>query len=287
MNFRRDPKAFAAYVEFLKANKKTFTIRHGTYTTFVETEHGKNKYETARFKDRVFIAANMIKKDVKLSENGQEIMKGRHTKTNFSHRQDIKPFSAERVLNIDISSAYATCLANSGLISQKTYDYLKRLRKEERLPAVGMLARSACYWDYESGVCVDIRVERAETAEVFFFLIEEINLVMQSIQWELGKYFYFYWVDGVFFDYDTPPALVEKIERILEDKGYRYKYEAVHDFRLTKDKREVYTINMVKNGEAKQYQFSTRNEAKDISEYLMAFHKAEKPKSGKHTNNSL
>ena len=27
--------------------------------------------------------------------------------------------------------------------------------------------------------------------------------------------------------------------------------------------------------------------AKDISEYLMAFHKAEKPKSGKHTNNSL
>ena len=108
------------------------------------------------------------------------------SKVNFGHRQDIKPFTAERVLNIDISSAYATCLLNSGLITRETFEYVKRLRKEERLPAVGMLARSACYWEYERGECTGIHVDRAETAEVFFYLIEEINLLMKSIEWELG-----------------------------------------------------------------------------------------------------
>ncbi len=50
--------------------------------------------------------------------------------------------------------------------------------------------------------------------------------------------------------------------------GYRYKYESVQDFRLTKDKREVFRVDMVKNGEQKQYQFSTRNEGRDITAYL-------------------
>jgi hypothetical protein len=268
MNFKRDTKSFEAYIEFLKANKKTFTIRHGTYTTFIETQFGKNKYETAKFHDRVFIAANMIKRDVKNSPKGQEIMQRYHSKVNFGHRQDIKPFTAERVLNIDISSAYATCLLNSGLITQETFEYVKRLRKEERLPAVGMLARSACYWEYERGECTGVHVDRAETAEVFFYLIEEINLLMKSIEWELGRYFYFYWVDGVFFSYDTPQALVAKVEAILIEAGYRYKYESVSDFRLTKDKREVFRVDMVKNGEQKQYQFSTRNEGRDITAYL-------------------
>jgi hypothetical protein len=278
MNFKRDTKSFEAYIEFLKANKKSFTIRHGTYTTFIETQYGKNKYETAKFDNRVFIAANMIKRDVKNSQKGQEIMQRYHSKVNFGHRQDIKPFTAERVLNIDISSAYATCLLNSGLITQETFEYVKRLRKEERLPAVGMLARSACYWEYERGECTGIHVDRAETAEVFFYLIEEINLLMKSIEWELGRYFYFYWVDGVFFDYDTPRALVAKVEAILIEAGYRYKYESVSDFRLTKDKREVFRVDMIKNGEQKQYQFSTRNEGRDITAYLANAGKV------KHTN---
>lgn len=279
MNFKRDTASFESYVEFLKANKKTFTIRHGTYTTFVETEHGKNKYETAKFNNRVFIAANMIKRDVRQSELGREIMTKYHSKVNFGHRQDIKPFEAPRVLNIDISSAYATCLLNSGLITQETFEYVKRLRKEERLPAVGMLARSACYWEYSAGECTNIHVDRADTAEVFFYLIEEINLLMQSIQWELGRHFYFYWVDGVFFDYDTPRALVTKAEAILIEAGYRYKYELVEDFRLTKDKRDVFRVNMIKNGEQKQYQFSTRNEGRDITAYLS---NAGKVKHAKH-----
>jgi len=44
------------------------------------------------------------------------------------------------IFNIDIKSAYATILKNDGLITQKTFDFINRLPKQERLTAVGMLA---------------------------------------------------------------------------------------------------------------------------------------------------
>jgi hypothetical protein len=279
IRYERDSLALKNYVKFLRDNKKTFVVRHGTYTTTVETQHGKNKYETHQFSDRVFIAAAMIRKDVVNSEMGQRIMELPHEKINFGHHQKLEPFKADEVLNIDISGAYATCLYVNGLITDKTFKYLKKLRKEERLPSVGMLARSACLWKYDGGECVDIVVERSKTAQVFYYLIEEINYVMRSIQWELGKHFYFYWVDGVFFAKDTPKRLITNVENLLISKNYLYKYEEVKNFKLSKNKQGVYTIDMVKNGEIKKYQFQDTNNGKEVANYLMQISNGEERKN--------
>lgn len=279
IRYERDSLALKNYVKFLRDNKKTFVVRHGTYTTTVETQHGKNKYETHQFSDRVFIAAAMIRKDVVNSEMGQRIMELPHEKINFGHHQKLEPFKADEVLNIDISGAYATCLYVNGLITNKTFKYLKKLRKEERLPSVGMLARSACLWKYDAGECVDIVVERSKTAQVFYYLIEEINYVMRSIQWELGKHFYFYWVDGVFFAKDTPKKLITNVENLLVSKNYLYKYEEVKNFKLSKNKQGVYTIDMVKNGEVKKYQFQDTNNGKEVANYLMQISNGEERKN--------
>lgn len=269
IRYERDSQALKNYVKFLRENKKSFVVKHGTYTTTIETEFGKNKYETHQFSNRVFIAAAMIKKDVINSNVGHQIINDTHDKVNFGHKQELQPFELKEVFNIDISGAYATCLYVNGLITDKTYKYLKTLRKDERLPAVGMLARTACLWKYEKGQCVDIIVERSQTAQVFYYLIEEINFVMRSIQWELGKHFYFYWVDGVFFDIATPKKLIKNVENLLIRKNYQFKYEKVEDFKLTKNNKNVFTIDMVKNGEQKKYQFSDSNNGKEIAKYLM------------------
>jgi hypothetical protein len=279
IRYERDSIALKNYVKFLRDNKKTFVVRHGTYTTTVETQHGKNKYETHQFSDRVFIAAAMIRKDVVNSEMGQRIMELPHEKINFGHHQKLEPFKADEVLNIDISGAYATCLYVNGLITDKTFKYLKKLRKDERLPSVGMLAKSACLWKYDGGECVDIVVERSKTAQVFYYLIEEINYVMRSIQWELGKHFYFYWVDGVFFAKDTPKRLITNVENLLISKNYLYKYEEVKNFKLSKNKQGVYTIDMVKNGEIKKYQFQDTNNGKEVANYLMQISNGEERKN--------
>ena len=266
VHFLRQSKGIKNMIRFLADNKKSFTIQHGTYTTKIINPDGKLKYQTTSFDQRVFIASQMIRRDVLASELGRKIMESNQPRTNFGYNESIKPFEAERVLNIDISSAYASALYNSGMIQPKTYEYLKGMKKEERLPAMGMLARSSCSWIYKDGKCVDIVPKRADTAQVFFYLIAEINYVMQSVKWELGKYFYFYWVDGIFFDYNTPVSMINKAESILAEKNYHYKYELVEDFRLTLDKNKVYTIDMVKNGDRKRYQFGQNplKEAKDI-----------------------
>lgn len=266
--FERDAQSLKAHVQFLAENKKTFKIAHGTYTTKIITEHGDVTYETTQFSQRVFIAAKMIKKDVLASEIGRKAIEGTYSKQNFGFHKNLVPFTSDVVLNLDISSAYATCLLVNGLITQKTFEYLKTLKKAERLPSVGMLATSRCNWVYENGVCIDINVERADTANVFFYLINEINYIMRSIEWELGKHFFFYWVDGVFFNSETPKRLVTSVEKILIDNNYRYKYENVHSFVLKKDFRDICTIEMVKNDEFKRYQFSAKKDSSDIRKQL-------------------
>ena len=192
-----------------------FEVQHGTYTTTIITEEGKSRYMMNTYNNRVFRCASMIKSDVLKSDNAKEIMASKYLKTNFGVSQNKNSFHAKQVLNIDISSAYATCLVRNGLISEKTYGIIKKLPKTERLPCVGMLATSHTKFYYSNGECYNVDVYRAPTASVFFYLIDEINYIMQEIQFLLGVDFIFYWVDGIFFNYNTAPEKIQMIENFL------------------------------------------------------------------------
>lgn len=270
MKLIRTPENIEEAVQNLNRRHKKFSIKHGTYTDTLDLGDGRKiTFSHARFSNRVFAAANMIRRDVLASLRGQEIMSSEHDKINFNHRPLLEPMYARRVLNIDITSAYARCLYANRLISSDTYAYLLKLRKQERLPAAGMLARGYTIYRYEGGKCSAIDSYRAPTAQVFYFLIAEINNLMMALEWELGNNFYFYWVDGVFFRYDTPKNLVTRCENIIRARGYDFKYEAVNNFHLTK-RGDLYTIKMTKNGESKKYQFTDSETGKEIQRMLYA-----------------
>jgi len=260
----REPDTLKAYIDLLKASKKNYKIHHGTYTTKVETDLGVLKYPTTSFSNRVFIAANKIRRDVLQSEVGQEIMLGNYDKNNYDNDSKVENYRSDSLYNIDISGAYASCLYLSGLITHETYHYLNKLAKDERLPACGMLAKSHTTWTYEKGECIDVEVIRAATAPVFYYLIAEVNHAMQACKWELGHDFLFYWVDGIFFKPQTSKRKIKKVEEILMDRGYRYKYEHVADFNLFK-RGDVYVVDMVKNGEHKHYEFQDSQIGKDLA----------------------
>ena len=57
------------------------------------------------------------------------------------------------------------------------------------------------------------------------------------------------------------------------------KYEEVKNFKLSKNKQGVYTIDMVKNGEIKKYQFQDTNNGKEIANYLMQISNGEERKN--------
>ena len=267
MKLTRKPQNVDEIVNFFNKLGDSYRIHHGTYSTVIETENGKVKFAGTKFNNRVFIAAKLVVKDVLNSERGPLIMQTTWPRTNFQNKDNLQPFRAKKILNIDISGAYASCLKVNELITDKTFSYLQKLKKDERLPAVGMLARTFTVFTYECGELTDVEVQRSATAQVFFYLIAEINNVMQAVEYELGKYFYFYWVDGIFFSYDTPGHIVKAVEAILADRGYRFKYESVENFSL-KRSRDIYTINMIKNGENKTYKFTDSQIGRDITHIL-------------------
>jgi hypothetical protein len=244
-----------------------FEVQHGTYTTTIITEEGKSRYMMNTYNNRVFRCASMIKSDVLKSDNAKEIMASKYLKNNFGVSQNKNSFHAKQVLNIDISSAYATCLVRNGLISEKTYGIIKKLPKTERLPCVGMLATSHTKFYYSNGECYNVDVYRAPTASVFFYLIDEINYIMQEIQFLLGVDFIFYWVDGIFFNYNTAPEKIQMIENFLIESGYTYKYEDVQDFKMDIDDKKM-MLKMIKNNEPKQYIVGKDDVGESVKTYL-------------------
>ena len=169
--------------------------------------------------------------------------------------------------NIDLSSAYAYCLYNCELITKKTFNYLLKLPKMERLTAVGMLATSHVKYFYSGGKCVDFKPYREPTAQIFFFLIDEINYLMQDIKWILGNDFIFYWVDGVFIKPSVSKKKIQDVENLLISLKYPYKYEKVENFSVTRIQDKV-IIDMIKNDETKRYEFTTGQSGRDLGKHI-------------------
>jgi hypothetical protein len=273
----RTPQYINAYIEFLNESGAAYKVRHGTYTTKIEHPNGIATFSTTNYRPQVFMAYNMLKSDILKNEKAQKIMTSVHDTKNYNNKPRMVNFNAERVLNLDISGAYAAALMVNGLISERTYNYLQSLKKTERLVSVGMLAKGYTEFTYEGGKCVNVKAHREKTAQIFFYLIQEINYVMTDIQFFLGGDFIFYWVDGVFFKYGTPAKKIREIEMLLADQGYRYKYEDCRDFKYEVE-NERHIVTMIKSEEYKRYEFRD-NSSRDI---LQAIYE-----QSKKTNNRL
>lgn len=245
-----------------------YKLKQGTYTTTLESELGKFKFFSNDFPKRVFVAANMIKKDVKESSQAAEIMNTKHMKTNYGSRDDVANIITRDVLNIDLSGAYVQALWHTGIITEKTYRYLLKLPKMERLPAIGMLATSYVELFYEGGKCVSFKPHRAETSEIFFHLIDEINFVMRDIEYMLGDDYIFHWVDGVFFRKETANKKIQNVENFLLELDYPYKYELVETFKVRKQE-DVVRIEMYKNNKFKRYEFTTGESGRNLTQLLL------------------
>lgn len=245
-----------------------YKIKQGTYTTTLESEFGKFKFFSNDFPKKVFVAANMIKKDVKNSDYAKELMNTKHIKTNYGSSDDICDMVRENVLNLDLSGAYVQALWHTGIIRKETYQYLLKLPKLQKLPAIGMLATSYVELFYEGGKCTKFVPVRAATSEIFFHLIDEINFLMKDIQYMLDDNYIFHWVDGVFFDYETDNKKIQNVENFLLELDYPFKYEKVDMFRVRRKDDDV-KIEMVKNNKFKRYEFSTGMGGRNLTKILL------------------
>jgi hypothetical protein len=239
-------------MDMLNAMGYKYTIQHGTYTTKIDSPLGIMTLSTVQFSTKVFVASNMVKRDALRTDLGKEILTKAHSKMNYSNHNKLDAYHSHVCYNIDIKGAYASCLFNNGLITYNTYEYLLALKKHERLPSVGMIAKSHIKYFYDKGECVDVQPYRSPNSELFFFLIQKIDEIMREIKWILGDYFIFYWVDGIFFKLETPLYLIDEVMAYLDSQKYQYTFEEVYQFNYVNDDGQC-KVSLYRGAEGEEY----------------------------------
>jgi hypothetical protein len=262
--FYRNHQLFLSWVKTLKEQKASFQVTHSKYSTSLILPDGsKVNFILNKYRDKVFIANKMVLKDLKQHPEYELIKNREHSKKNFHIVNGIGSCSYPEVINIDISSAYATTMFINGLVTEKTFSVLQSLEKHERLPVMGMLAKRSLVYNYEDGECTSTKLSLGENRQIFFHLIQKVEDTMQKCKEIAGDNYLFHWVDGVFIKNDIPVTDLQKIERLLSDMGYKYKYEKVINFDLKRQK-SILTIQMTKNGEFKEYKFNDPNQQENF-----------------------
>lgn len=245
------------HIDYLKSRKVEFKVHSSQYSTMIEANGVKVRYVTQIYDDRVFMCSRMIKSNLK-NRDIDWILKGNFSTNNYQTKPGLKPGSYGKVINIDISGAYPNCLINNKLIDPKTYSFLMDLGKKERLPAIGMIAKKSLIYEYKNGQCVDVTEDNGEFQKVFHFVVYSINEIMRELKEIAADHYLMHWVDGIFLKARTPGFLIKQMEKVLENSNYKYKFEKIDDFTITRDE-DLIQVQMIKNGIPKDFKFTDQN----------------------------
>lgn len=236
-----------------QASRKSFVHINSNYTNTVICEEQTIKWVKEKRSDKVFMAYRMILQDLEKNPLAHSInSKVWDTMNYWNLEDDVQDFELEHVINIDITSCYAYTLKTAQLISQKTLDVLLRLDKQDRLPAVGMLAYNRRVFKYDSGILVDVDQDKSPWCSIFFYVIWKVQQLFMDLKDMSESYYIFHWVDGLFLFPDIPQYLLDQIEERISSEGYLLKYESCRNFKFRRQGK-VLSINFDKAGEPKDY----------------------------------
>jgi hypothetical protein len=269
----KNPQLQESIIKQYKEAGLDFQVKHSNYNTQIIGQESVIKFIQTEHSIKVFIAYNKIVADLKKSDKTVEILQGEWSTENFDSKNGLKPCSYKTVLNLDITSAYPYCLFINKLICLDTFNYLMALPKNERLPAIGMIAKKSVWIDYQKGKATTWDVKTGEYANIFFFVIQQITDLMAWAADIAGDDFLFYWVDGIFLKPTISKKKLQEITGIFAEQGYYYKYENVKNFSVVRENDKLY-INMIKNGEEKPYTMYDKNLARNFTKVLQQLENA-------------
>jgi len=199
--FYRDPEQVAHRINTLKLLKANFILKQSNYTTTIIFPNGSKELYVNKMRSmNVFKANKVIAKEA--------IPK--YIEADFEERLEYYGINPAKFLevriekppiyNIDLRAAYPTALKNLGLISEKTYKYLLRLDKLDRLACIGMFAAKKTVYTISQGEFVNVETEESEHKNIFYLPAYITDEIMKACRRTIGEAdFLFYWFDGVYF----------------------------------------------------------------------------------------
>jgi len=255
--FFRDPKSVAHRIRQLRGMKASFKMRQTNYTTVIEFPNGDKEHYLYTLRSRdVFVAHRKI---------GKEAIPN-YVEADFEGHCKYFVLNSERVLdlrmrpqpvyNLDLRSAYPSVLRRFGLISDKTFDYLMRLDKNDRLAAIGMFAGRKTVFTVRDGELMNLEEVESEYKNVFFLPAYVVDEVMSDCMRVLGEDFIYYWFDGIYY---TNQRRIRDLEGYLGQTGLHWKVHRLSKFKLV-DRGEVVDVSFEEPGKgAKAFSLPRRD----------------------------
>lgn len=145
------------------------------------------------------------------------------------YRYKQREFFYELAILIDIKAAYPSVLKNTGIITPETYDVLMKLKKLDRLKAIGMLASEKMRLIFEDGKLK--RTEKGAEAkykDIYFFAAYEIGEILHELSQINKEDFLFYWFDGIYIKSNWLYAA--EIMKRLKEKEYEFSVSWIKNF---------------------------------------------------------
>lgn len=231
-----------------------FTLTCSNYTAHISNDHFNRKFVHTMQSKRCFAAFAKLKSDVSKHMVPDIDIQGL---SYFSHDFKQSEFVGE-VFNIDLKSAYATCLYNAGYISEATADYLAKITKNDRLASVGMLASKKKIFNFDnSGKAFSYDESVSQYQNFFYFAVEETSKIMRDIKIICGKNYLFTWVDGIYFRPDE--SIASDIMFYLEGKKFKWTLDYLTDFDIKLHESHI-KILFNKDGKIKRFAIPSRTQ---------------------------
>ena len=255
------------FIKNLKNTKQNFTLKLTNYSTTVLLGEKRFIFTSEIMKKKTFICFNKIRADIKNS-NFVFTDKLRNKLFYYSMNERImknKKFTSfSGVINIDINSAYLTVLKNNGIITKKTFNYIQKCSKSERLKSVGMLATQSIIYEFKEGKENTVFLKSDENLRnIFFLCCYEIDQLLFKLESKLNKNFLFFWFDGIYFRGDENK--IKQLQQIIKNEGFESKVDFYNWVTFQREKNNIISLKLDKNGKIKNFNIPLKKDRKKIN----------------------
>ena len=262
-------KNIRLFIDLLKNAKTPFSMQVSNYTTKIISEPYNVSFVKGLQSNRVFAAASYLKKDLAGKKiPNVDMKKCDYYDTNFRGLE----FYSDRCFNMDIKEAYAAIVYMDGFITKKTYDYLRKMPKMERLAAVGMLASHKTIFRHDSlGRIIKVDEIINPLSNFFFHCVQKTENIIHDVKNKiLQEAFLFSWVDGVYYMNENTGYKNVTMQYLKTEYGLESTFKELNNFEV-KIKNQSYRISFLQDGEEKVFNIPlpVSKLKKEIINYLL------------------
>ena len=253
----------AQHLDLLEQNKQDFVYSFSNYWCKIETENSIIKFVSSTMSLKTFAAFAKIKNDLKNWTANEQPKVCSNSVSYYQH--NVREEKHKYILNIDLKSAYATILYTTGYISQKTFNYISKLKKTERLACVGMFAKKKNIIDFYNGEAIKYRSEVSEFSDYFFYCVQKTDEIINGLQSVLKERYLFTWVDGIYFtlqynDEYYVNELQKQIDTYFQKFGLNYHCLVLENYTCeNREKNHFITFDKTENNNTKNKVFNLPN----------------------------